>query len=65
MCEYTNQNDLKHSMQAIDLTGPAPIQVPQRQYFFIQKARQDVMEKSEELGRPLYFHCVTFGCQMI
>ncbi len=64
MCEYTNQNDLKHSMQAIDLTGPAPIQEPQRQYFFIQKARQHVMEKSEELGRPLYFHCVTFGCQM-
>lgn len=23
-----------------------------------------MMEKSEELGRPLYFHCVTFGCQM-
>ena len=42
----------------------APAAEPKRQYYFIEQARKLVKKKSEELGRPLFFCCVTFGCQM-
>ena len=42
----------------------APAAEPERQYYFIEQARKLVKKKSEELGRPLFFCCVTFGCQM-
>ena len=42
----------------------APVVEPERQYYFIEQARRLVKKKSEELGRPLFFCCVTFGCQM-
>lgn len=35
-----------------------------RQYEFIEKAKQYVAQKEEELGRKLTFHVQTFGCQM-
>ena len=35
-----------------------------RQYVFMRMARQLIEEKEKELGRPLYFCVVTFGCQM-
>ena len=35
-----------------------------RQYAFMRMARQLIEEKEKELGRPLYFCVVTFGCQM-
>ena len=37
---------------------------PQRQYWFMKKARQLVKEQSEKLGRPLTANITTFGCQM-
>lgn len=36
----------------------------QRQFEYIQKAREKVQELSKELGRPLTFCVQTFGCQM-
>ena len=42
----------------------APTTEPERQYYFMEQARKLVKKKSEELGRPLTFCCVTFGCQM-
>lgn len=48
----------------IDLNQEPPIKEPQRQYYFIAKAKKYVKEMSEKLGRPLLSNCVTFGCQM-
>ena len=48
----------------IDLTQNPPQEEPERQYYFIAKARQYVKEKSQEKGRALTFCVNTFGCQM-
>ena len=48
----------------MDLNQEPPAQEPERQYWFIKKARQLVQEKSKELGRPLFSSIATFGCQM-
>ena len=50
--------------EQIDLSKPAPIEEPQRQYYFIAKARKLVKELSEKAGRPLTYITQTFGCQM-
>ena len=42
----------------------APTKEPERQYYFMEQARKLVKKRSEELGHPLTFCCVTFGCQM-
>lgn len=43
----------------------APTTEPERQYYFMEQARKLVKKKSEELGRPLTFCCVTFGCRTV
>ena len=48
----------------MDLTKEPPVKEPERQYWFMKKARQLVQEKEKELGRPLTSCTVTFGCQM-
>ena len=48
----------------IDLTQNPPQEEPDRQYYYIEKARQYVQEKSRKKGRPLPFCVNTFGCQM-
>ena len=48
----------------IDLTQNPPQKEPDRQYYYIAKARQYVQEKSRKKGRPLTFCVNTFGCQM-
>ena len=48
----------------VDLTKPAPETEPQRQYYFIEKAKAYVARESEKAGRPLTFCVTTFGCQM-
>ena len=48
----------------INLSEKAPQEEPFRQYYYIEKAKQLVREKSRELGRPLSSAVVTFGCQM-
>ena len=48
----------------IDITQEAPATEPERQYYFIKKAKEYVKKESQEAGRPLTFATVTFGCQM-
>ena len=48
----------------IELNNPPPETEPERQYYFITKARAYVKAESERMGRPLTSAVVTFGCQM-
>ena len=48
----------------IDITQNPPTKEPERQFYFIAKARKYVKAMSEKLGRPLTSVVVTFGCQM-
>ncbi len=41
-----------------------PVTEPQRQYYFIERAKKDLTEMSRAAGRPLTFCVTTFGCQM-
>ncbi len=52
------------NLEDIDISGDTPMSEPERQYYFMAKAREIVRKKSEELGRPLYACTRTFGCQM-
>ena len=52
------------NLDDIDITQTPPTHEPERQYYYMAKARQYVKKKSEELGRPLTLFLKTFGCQM-
>ena len=60
---YKNK-ELEEILEKIDLNEAPPAEEPMRQYYFMKKARMLVKQKSEELGRPLFYHVATFGCQM-
>lgn len=51
-------------LDKIDITQDPPTEEPERQYYFMAKARKYVKAMSEKLGRPLTSVVVTFGCQM-
>lgn len=57
-------DEMENIIDAMDLCQEAPVEEPQRQYWFMKKARQLVKEQSEKLGRPLTANITTFGCQM-
>ena len=57
-------NDITVCIENMDLTKEAPINEPERQYYYIKKARTYVDKVSREIGRPLTFCVTTFGCQM-
>lgn len=61
-----NENNLfeEELINTVDLEAEPPTEEPERQYYFIAKARKYVKALSEKLGRPLYSHVTTFGCQM-
>lgn len=59
-----NKTELEEYIKNIDLTAEAPVQEPQRQYYYIAKCRHLVKEKSAKLGRSLTACITTFGCQM-
>ena len=40
---------------AIDLTKEAPVTEPERQYYYIAKARKYVSEKAQEIGRSVQY----------
>lgn len=42
----------------------APLSEPERQYYYMDKARNLVEATIREIGRPLQFCITTFGCQM-
>ncbi len=49
---------------AIDIHAAPPNQEPERQYYFIAKARAALRERERKAGRKLTFCLITFGCQM-
>lgn len=51
-------------LDRIDLTQEPPTVEPERQYYFMAKARNYVREMSKKAGRPLTAAVKTFGCQM-
>ena len=57
-------DEMENIIDAMDLSQEAPVEEPQRQYWFMKKARRLVKEQSEKLGRPLTANITTFGCQM-
>ena len=61
-----NKNKLfeEELINAVDLEAAPPTEEPERQYYYIAKTRKYVKELSEKLGRPLFAHVTTFGCQM-
>ena len=64
MSGYKNKEEIEKILESVDITGEAPIEEPERQYYFIKKARKYVKEMSEKIGRTLTATTVTFGCQM-
>jgi len=60
----SRQEVYKDIIDTIDLTKEAPANDPQRQYYFIAKARTYVEELKVKSGRPLTACIQTFGCQM-
>lgn len=52
------------SLDLVDIDVKAPEFEPNRQFYFMAKARDYVKRKSVELGRPMTFFTQTFGCQM-
>ena len=52
------------SSDELDLTKDAPISEPQRQFYYMAKAKKLVEELEQKLGRKPSFHVATFGCQM-
>ena len=62
--ETVFNTEIDKLIDSMDLTKEPPVKEPERQYWFMKKARQLVQEKEKELGRPLRACTVTFGCQM-
>ena len=56
--------NIERFINEMDLSQEAPVTEPERQYYFIKKARKYVQDKIAEIGRPLTFCVTTFGCQM-
>ena len=56
--------EIERQIEDMDLAMEAPINEPERQYYYIKKARTYVEKIVEEIGRPLTFCVTTFGCQM-
>ncbi len=59
-----NMKDMEMRIEAMDITQEAPATEPERQYYYIKKARTYVANAAKEAGRPLTFCVTTFGCQM-
>lgn len=44
--------------------NPIPTNEPERQYYYIEKAKEYIEQAAKEAGRPLTYCVTTFGCQM-
>ena len=58
------KDDLELKMKQFDLAMSPPDTEPERQYFYMAKAKKTVSELTKKLGRKPTFCVVTFGCQM-
>lgn len=56
--------NIEELLEKIDITVSAPETEPERQYYYIKKARAYVRKQEEEKKRKLTANVVTFGCQM-
>ena len=45
----------------VNTDGPAPVNEPDRQYYYIRKCQEYIQKKEEELGRKLTFCTQTFA----
>ncbi len=52
------------NLENLDLSIEAPLEEPERQYYFIAKARAYLSQLERVIGRKLTFCICTFGCQM-
>lgn len=52
------------NLDQIDISVVAPLEEPQRQYYFMAKMRALVLEEEKRLGRPLRVFNLVVGCQM-
>ena len=55
---------LEEKMEDYRQAGAAPQSEPERQYYFMARARELVADMEEKLGRKPTCCVVTFGCQM-
>ena len=53
----------KYSVHRAEQEAAAPVSEPERQYYYIEKAKAYLEKMSEAAGRPLTFCVTTFGCQ--
>ncbi len=51
-------------LEKYDLNMPAPVEEPERQYYFMAKAQKYVADLTVQLGRKPTCCVTTFGCQM-
>ena len=54
----------EYSVHRAEQEAAAPVSEPERQYYYIEKAKAYLEKMSEAAGRPLTFCVTTFGCQM-
>ena len=54
----------EYSVHRAEQEAAAPVSEPERQYYYIEKAKAYLEKMSEAVGRPLTFCVTTFGCQM-
>ena len=59
-----NYKEIEQAVSDIDITLPPPEKEPERQYYFIRKLREWMIQKKKEKGRSLTCCVNTFGCQM-
>lgn len=56
--------EFEKTLEQIDLTKEAPLNEPERQYYFIKKMRDILAVQEQKQGRKLTASAQTFGCQM-
>ena len=54
----------KYDLEQIDINGAIPEDETKRQYYFMAKAREQIAQLTQKLGRTPTFCVTTFGCQM-
>lgn len=54
----------KKRLDAVEIHGEAPVQEPDRQYYYMKKCRQWAEKEKERVGHPLTMSIQTLGCQM-
>ncbi|MBQ5561234.1 MAG: tRNA (N6-isopentenyl adenosine(37)-C2)-methylthiotransferase MiaB [Lachnospiraceae bacterium] len=49
---------------SVEIDQNAPVKEPERQFFFMEKCKEELKKQEAELGRKLTANVTTFGCQM-